>query len=230
MPTYKYPRPSVTTDCVVFGALIEHRTLQVLLIKRAGEPFKGCWALPGGFVDMGEDLETSARRELHEETGAEVDYLEQLYTFGAPERDPRGRVITVAYYALVRPMTVQAASDASAASWWALKHALDDIELAFDHRAILETAVARLRAKVCYEPIGFNLLPQHFTLRELRALYEMILGRKIDKRNFRRKILDMGILVEAGKQTDTSHRPAMLYRFDKKTYDKAVKRGLVFEI
>lgn len=230
MPTYKYPRPSVTVDVVLFG-LDAEKGLQVLLIQRNGEPFKYQWALPGGFVNMDEDLETAARRELEEETGATVDYLEQLYTYGAPERDPRGRVISVAYFGLVRPMTVEGASDARDAQWCPLDPLdwVGSANLAFDHSEILMTALGRLRAKLTYEPIGFNLLPKQFTLGQLRSLYETILGTHIDKRNFRKKIATMNILIETGV-TETRGRPAALYRFDKRAYDRAVKRGFVFEI
>jgi 8-oxo-dGTP diphosphatase len=231
--TYKYPRPSVTADIVLFGLHQSYLepSLNVLLIQRGGEPFKGQWALPGGFLDIDEDpdIEAAARRELEEETGATVDYLEQLYTFSDKDRDPRGRVITVAHFGLVRSMLVEGASDAAEAKWMPLDEAMK-AELAFDHNKILSTAVQRLRGKLTYEPIGFNLLPKEFSLGQLRKLYETILGREIDKRNFRKKILAMNILVENGMQQGTSHRPAQLYRFDKRAYDKAVKNGLVFEI
>lgn len=237
--TYEHPRPSLTVDPVIFGFDAEDATpvLRVLLIKRADNPFKGMWAIPGGFVEVsdngnqGESIDDAARRELEEETGIKVAYLEQLYTFGTPGRDPRGRVISVAYMALVRQQdyVVTAGSDAAEAHWFAVEDALDHGKLAFDHRDILKLAVQRLQGKVRYAPIGFNLLPSKFTLKELQRFYEVILMRYIDKANFRKRILAMNILAEAGVQ-DTKYRASKLYRFDKKAYDKAVKDGFNFEI
>jgi 8-oxo-dGTP diphosphatase len=247
--TYAYPRPAVTVDCVVFG--IEARAgeaggrldCKVLVIQRKGDPFRGRWALPGGFVEVsdsgnqGEDLEAAARRELEEETGLVVGYLEQLYTFGAPGRDPRGRTISVAYFALVRSTdhVTRAGSDAADARWIALPTSghggsAEGTPLAFDHDEILRMAVLRLKTKVRYAPIGFNLLPPRFTLTDLQRLYEAVLGRELDKRNFRKRILAMGVLSEAGMQENVPHRAAALYRFDKRAYDRAVKQGFHFEI
>ncbi|PPK88259.1 8-oxo-dGTP diphosphatase [Neolewinella xylanilytica] len=237
MPTYKHPRPSVTVDVVVFG-YDGGQTLKLLLIQRGGEPFKGQWALPGGFVDMDEDLEVSALRELEEETGVKDIYVEQLYTFGQPGRDPRGRVISVAHYALVNlgNHPTNAASDATRADWFSL----DELpELAFDHAGIIDLATARLRAKVRYQPIGFELLPEAFTLGELQRLYETVLGvPEFNKRNFRTRILKTGILEEVGKQENVAHRPALLYRFNEARYRKLVderdsavlRRALDFEL
>jgi 8-oxo-dGTP diphosphatase len=222
---------------VIFG-LDESNQLKILLIQRALEPFKGDWALPGGFVDMEEDLEAAALRELEEETGVRNVFIEQLYTFGQPERDPRGRVVSVAYYALVNlgEHPVHASSDADHVEWFEL----DQLpRLAFDHDRIVELAIARLRGKVRYQPIGFELLPEQFTLSQLQKLYETILGvEELNKRNFRKRILDMGILQEAGKQEGVAHRPAILYRFDKAKYEQLVqeryenliKRGVDFEV
>jgi 8-oxo-dGTP diphosphatase len=235
--TYEYPRPAVTVDCVIFG-LEESSSLKVLLVQRAQEPFQQQWALPGGFVEMEEDLEDAALRELEEETGVRDVYIEQLFTFGHPGRDPRGRVISVAYYALVNRAAhpVQAASDADGADWFAINELP---ELAFDHGQILEVAIARLRAKVRYQPIGFELLPEVFTLSQLQQLYETILGvPRLNKRNFRSRILRMGVLREVGKQEGVAHRPATLYSFDKDKYQELVKnrepellrRGVDFEI
>ena len=226
--TYEYPRPSLTVDGVVFG--LDDEDLKVLLIQRDLPPFEGQWALPGGFVRMDETLEDAAQRELSEETGLADVYLEQLYTFGDPGRDPRERVVTVAYYALVnlRDHRVQAATDARNAAWFTV----DDVpKLAFDHARILRAGLERLRGKVRYQPIGFELLPAKFTLRQLQQLYEKVLDRPLDKRNFRKKILGMGILVELDEiETDVAHRAARLYRFDKSKYDRLTKKGFNFEI
>ncbi|THH40620.1 NUDIX hydrolase [Neolewinella litorea] len=237
MPTYEHPRPSVTVDVVVFG-YDGGSHLKLLLIQRGSEPFQGQWALPGGFVEMDEDLEEGALRELEEETGVKDLFVEQLYTFGKPGRDPRGRVISVAHYALVNLSNHPAAasSDASRVEWFSL----DDLpELAFDHDQIIELATSRLRAKVRYQPIGFELLPEEFTLGELQALYETVLGvPEFNKRNFRTRILRTGILEEVGRQKNVAHRPATLYRFNEVTYRRLVeqrdsgvlRRALDFEI
>lgn len=235
--TYEYPRPALTVDCIIFG-LDESQELKVLLIQRDQEPFAGKWALPGGFVEMDEPLEQAALRELEEETGMREVFIEQLYTFGAPERDPRGRVVSVAYYALVNLSAhpVQAASDARKVAWYGLNELPD---LGFDHRQILQAAVDRLRAKVRYQPVGFELLPEQFTLSQLQRLYETILGvEELNKRNFRTRILKMGVLEEVGKQEGVAHRPAKLYRFNKEKYeqlardkyDELLRRGLDFDI
>jgi len=226
--TYEFERPSLTVDCVVFG--VDESTLKILLIERGIEPFAGQWALPGGFVRMHEDLESAALRELSEETGVTKLYLEQLYTFGAAERDPRGRVVTIAYYALVRlaDHRVRAATDARDAAWYAI----DDLPpLAFDHRKIVDVARERLRGKVRYKPIGFELLPHKFTLTELQKLYEIVLERALDKRNFRKKILGMELLVALDEvEAGVSHRAARLYKFDTRRYKRLVRQGFNFEI
>jgi len=236
--TYEYPRPSVTVDCVIFG-LDDQQKVNVLLIQRKNDPFAGQWAMPGGFVDMEEDLETAALRELEEETGVRDLFIEQLFTFGAPDRDPRGRVISVAYYALVNleHHPIQAASDARQVQWFPVN---DLPELAFDHAQIFRVAVERLRAKVRYQPIGFELLPPTFTLTQLQNLYENILGidSGLNKRNFRTRILKMGVLQEVGMQEGVAHRPARLYRFDRQKYEELekskyedlIRRGLDFDI
>lgn len=226
---YKYPRPALTVDCVVFG-LDQQYKLKVMLIQRNLSPFQGDWALPGGFVRIDESLEAAARRELREETGIEHLFLEQLYTFGAVDRDPRERIVTVAYYALVNleEHAVKAASDASDADWFALD-ALPT--LAFDHDHILAVALNRLKNKVRYEPIGFELLPQKFTLFQLQKLYETILGQDLDKRNFRKKILKMDLLRELDEvQQDVPHRAAKLYEFDEEKYQQLKQKGFNFEI
>lgn len=235
--TYEYPRPAVTVDCVIFGLDSSHQ-LKVLLIQRKHDPFAEHWALPGGFIEMDEDLETAALRELKEETGVSNVFIEQLYTFGAPERDPRGRVISVAYFALVNlsEHPVKADSDARHVEWFSIKKLP---QLAFDHAHVMEVAINRLRAKVRYQPIGFELLPEQFTLPQLQELYETILGvEKLNKRNFRTRILKMGILNEVGRQQNVAHRPAVLYSFDKEKYEQLVRekhedllrRGVDFEI
>lgn len=226
--TYKYERPALTTDCVVFG--LDDEDLKILLIQRGLDPFKDKWALPGGFAVVGETLEQTARRELREETGLKNIFLEQLYTFSDPLRDPREHVVTVAYYALVNLLEhdVQASTDASNAAWFAIDDAPD---LAFDHNKILSVAYERLRGKIRYQPIGFELLPAKFPLRYLQSMYEKILDRDLDKRNFRKKILGMDILEELDEiETDVAHRAARLYRFNKKKYDRKVKKGFNFEI
>ena len=226
--TYKYPRPALTVDCVVFG--LDERGLQVLLIRRALEPFAGSWALPGGFITVGESPDDAARRELLEETGLSDIYLEQLCTFGAPDRDPREHVVTVAYYALVRlaDHRAKAASDASEAEWFAVK---DLPKLAFDHAKILQTALQRLQGKVRYQPIGFELLPSAFSLTQLQRLYEIVLGRMIDKRNFRKKVLGLGILKGLDeKEQGVAHRAAQLYRFDRQSYRQKLRDGFNFEL
>ena len=208
--TYDYPHPAVTTDVVIFT--IRQEELKVLLIKRANAPFKGEWALPGGFVQIDEDLDAGARRELLEETGVKDVYLEQLYTFGAVDRDPRERVITVAYYALVPSdrMELRAASDAEGVGWFSV----DKLpELAFDHQGILDMAHERLVAKLDYSTIAFQFMADEFTLTELQRVYELILGESIDKRNFRKKILSLKQIEETGKERrEGPHRPARLYR------------------
>ncbi|MDB6076326.1 MAG: hydrolase [Akkermansiaceae bacterium] len=225
--TYEYPRPSLTVDCVVFG--FDGNGLQVLLIRRGLVPFLGCWALPGGFVLMDEDLETAARRELQEETSLREVFLEQLQTFGAPGRDPRGRVVSVAYFALVRPDQHPAKSDtdASEAAWFPVGKLP---ELAFDHDEILRAAQARLHGKVRWQPIGFELLPEKFTLGQLQALYEAVLGRSLDKRNFRKKLLALDFIAPLEEFTAGSHRPARLHRFDRPRYDALTEGGFHFEI
>ena len=228
MFTYRHARPAVTVDCVVFG--LDDEDLKVLLIQRDIEPFIGKWALPGGFVALGETLEESALRELREETGLTKVFLEQLYTFGNPGRDPRERVVTVAYYALVKLLDhkIQAATDARNAAWFAV----DDLpKLAFDHDEIVSTALSRLQGKVRYQPIGFELLPPKFSLTQLQRMYEIILERELDKRNFRKKVLSLDILRELDEvEQDVAHRAARLYRFDERKYRQLIKDGFNFEI
>jgi 8-oxo-dGTP diphosphatase len=226
--TYEYPRAALTVDCVVFG--LDETDLKVLLIQRKLVPFQHAWALPGGFVRTDETLDEAARRELEEEAGVTDIYLEQLYTFGALDRDPRERVVTVAYYALAKlsDHRIRAATDAMGVGWFAL----DDLpRLAFDHSEILTRAQERLRGKVRYAPVGFELLPARFSLTQLQRLYEIILGKELDKRNFRKKILAMDLLVETDElETGVRHRAARLYKFDRRKYDRLTKQGFSFGI
>jgi 8-oxo-dGTP diphosphatase len=226
--TYEFARPALTVDIVVFA--LDAEDLQVMLIERDLAPYAGQWALPGGFLRVDETLEDAARRELQEESGLKGIYLEQLYTFGGLRRDPRERVVTVAYYALVNLAghDVQASTDARNAAWFPVN---DLPRLAFDHLQILEAAHERLRAKVRYQPIGFELLPEKFTLRQLQHLYEVILDRELDKRNFRKKVLSMEFVKETNDiEKDVAHRAARLFRFDKQKYDRLMKQGFNFEI
>jgi 8-oxo-dGTP diphosphatase len=226
--SYKYPRAALTVDCVVFG--FDEGELKVLLIERALEPFKRRWALPGGFVRVDETVDDAARRELGEEAGLKDVFLEQLYTFGAVNRDPRERVVSVAYYALVKLAAheTKAATDAADARWFPISKMS---KLAFDHADILTTALARLKGKVRYQPIGFELLPPEFTLSQLQHLYEAVLEMELDKRNFRKKVLGFGLLVPLKETRMTGrHRPAQLFRFDAAKYEKLKKRGFNFEV
>lgn len=226
--TYEYPRAALTVDCVVFG--FDEGELKVLLIQRALEPFKGRWALPGGFVRVDETVDEAAWRELAEEAGLENVFLEQLYTFGAVNRDPRERVVSVAYYALVKlsDHRAKAATDAAHAEWFPIS---ETPKLAFDHADVLAAALARLKGKVRYQPIGFELLPPKFTLSQLQHLYEAVLGEELDKRNFRKKVLGFGLLVPLKEsQMSGPHRPAQLFSFDADKYEKLKKRGFNFEL
>lgn len=206
-------RHAVSVDVVIFS--LREGDLKVLLIRRAAPPFKGKWAIPGGFVRANESLEEAALRELEEETGVRDVYLEQLYTFGAPKRDPRGRIITVAYFALVADdVSPHAGREASETQW----HSMYDLpELAFDHADILKYALQRLRYKLEYTALGFELLPNEFTLTELQSAYETVLGEKLDKRNFRRRILEAEVLSETPRyrEGDGQGRPAKLFRYKK---------------
>jgi len=232
--TYNYPRAALTVDCVVFGFEAFRSeaevALKVLLIKRKLPPYEGKWSLPGGFVHVEESVDEAAIRELKEETSIVDVFLEQLYTFGAVQRDPRERVVSVAYYALVslQEHPLQAATDASEAKWFELSELP---KLGFDHDEILTCAIARLQSKIRYEPIGFELLPNRFTISQLQQLYEQILERTLDKRNFRKKLLKMDLLVDTGeKETEVAHRAAKLYRFDVEKYSELKKTGFNFEL
>lgn len=205
----KPPAVRVAVDLVIFT--VRDGALEVLLVERGVPPYQGMWALPGGFVLERETLEEAARRELEEETGLRDVYLEQLYTFGDPDRDPRGRTVAVAYYALTPPAVPRASTDAAKAGW---HPAARTPKLAFDHAAILKSGLQRLRAKLGYTTVGFELLPKQFTLSELQRLYEAILERPLDKRNFRKKILSLDLLKPEGqKRAAGAHRPAQFYSF-----------------
>lgn len=222
---YKYPHPAVTTDCVIFG--FNGERLQVLLIERGIEPFKGRWAFPGGFLKMDETAEEGAKRELKEETGLENAYIQQLHTFSAPNRDPRERVITIAYYTLVKIQEVKGGDDAASARWFPL----DEIPpLAFDHDYILRMATQRLREQIHFQPIGFELLPEKFTIRELQSLYEAILGINFDRRNFAKKMLHLEILTELDETVwRTPKREARLYKFNAEKYEELKRKGFRIE-
>lgn len=197
--SYKYPHPSVTTDCVIFG--FDGVKLKVLLVERGMAPYKGRWAFPGGFLNMDESAEEGALRELKEETGLEGAYIRQFHTFSAPQRDPRERVITIAYYALVRMQEVKGGDDASDARWFAL----DEVPpLAFDHDQILRKAEKTLRQQIHFEPVGFELLPEKFTIKQLQNLYEAILDMRFDRRNFYNKMRRLGMLELTGDTANPS--------------------------
>lgn len=215
----------VTVDIAIFT--VRERTLEVLLVKRGVPPFEGQFAIPGGFIREGEGLEEAAMRELYEETGVRNVFLEQLYTFGDPRRDPRGRVITVAYYALISSemLSLVAGADAAEARWFPTS---DLLPLAFDHKKILDYALERLRNKLEYTTVGFQLLPPKFTLSELQTVYEAILDKRLDKRNFRRKIALLGILKPLRERRQTGHKPAQLFQFSASRFEKLKDKGILF--
>lgn len=218
---YKYPHTSVTTDCVIFG--FDGTRLKVLLVQRGIEPYKGYWAFPGGFLNMDESAEEGALRELHEETGLTGAFIRQFHTFTAPNRDPRERVITIAYYALVRMQEVKGGDDAAEARWFAL----DEVpQLAFDHDQILRKAEQALRQQIHFEPIGFELLPKKFTIKELQNLYEDILDVRFDRRNFYNKMKRLGMLEQTDETTNpTQKKEAFLFRFNLTKYEELKQKG-----
>lgn len=221
-------KSAFTVDNVIFG--FDEGDLKVLLIKRGEEPYAGKWALPGYFVYPNEDLDTAAIRVLDELTGLRNVFLEQVKTFGTVNRHPFGRVITVAYFSLIKinDYTIQAASIAQKARW----HSVSETKgLAFDHNEILDSCIQRLKWLVRLRPVGFELLPPKFTLTELQHLYEAILETDLDKRNFRKKILSMDLLIDLEEtQEGVAHRPAKLYKFDKEKYKQFQSEGFVFEL
>lgn len=222
---YKYPHPAVTTDCVIFG--FDGTQLNVLLVKRGGEPYLGWWAFPGGFVRMDESSEDGALRELREETQLIPEYIEQFHTYSEPDRDPRERVITIAYLALVKIQDVKGGDDAKEAQWFPI----DKIpHLAFDHDVILRDALARLHERIHFHPIGYELLPEKFTLKELQTLYEAILGIHFDRRNFAKKMFHLDILTQLEETVwPTPKREANLYKFNVDKYKELKQRGFRLE-
>lgn len=233
---YKYPHPAVTTDCVIFG--FDGTELNVLLVRRGIEPYKGRWAMPGGFLNPDESAEDGARRELMEETGlgisapeygekSDCPYIEQFHAYSAPDRDPRERVITIAYLALVKIQDVEGGDDAADARWFPVSQVPP---LAFDHDAMLRDALTRLRERIHFHPIGSDLLPERFSLRQLQTLYEAILGVRFDRRNFAKKMLHLEILTETEEpEARSNRREAKLYSFNIEKYNDLKKRGFRLE-
>ena len=222
---YKYPHPSVTTDCVIFG--FDGACLKVLLVERGINPYKGRWAFPGGFLKMDESALQGAKRELFEETGLKDAYIHPFHAFSDPQRDPRERVITIAYYALVRISEVKAGDDAAKAQWFPL----DKVpSLAFDHDQILREATIALRRQIHFEPIGFELLPEKFTMTQLQHLYEAILDVKFDRRNFSNKMLHLGILTQLEETVILPNKKeAFLYNFNAENYQVLKQKGFRLE-
>ena len=218
---YKYPHPSVTTDCVVFG--YDGLRLNVLLIERGADPFKGHWAFPGGFLNIDESAQQGAKRELFEETGLREAYLRQFHTFSAVNRDPRERVISIAYYALVRISEVKGGDDAAKAQWFPL----DSVPpLAFDHDMMLRMAIKELRRQIHFEPIGLELLPEKFTMTQLRHLYEAILNKKCNHRHFSTEMLKTGFLTQLNETKVANNKATSLYKFNREKYNQMIKNGL----
>ncbi|WCT13518.1 NUDIX hydrolase [Mucilaginibacter jinjuensis] len=220
----------VAVDAVVFG-YTSKEGLSVLLIKRNIKPFKDSWALPGGLVRDDESLEEAIQRELKEETGVNINYLEQLYSFGKPGRDPRNRVISITYYGLVKPdaFELQADTDAADVAWFNIKKLP---QLAFDHHEILTAAHERLKNKMLYQPVGFELLEEKFPFSELEKLYMAVLDRPIDRRNFKKKVIKFGFLEETTEKQalDGAGRPGNLFKFNPQKYYQLQKEGINFEI
>lgn len=225
---YDYERPALATDCVIFG--FDGGELKLLLLEREKEPFKNKWALPGGFVFIEETTEACAKRILMEKAGIKNVFVEQLYTFSDIDRDPRERIVSVAYYALVdkKQCELVAGRDTVKAEWFGMSELP---KLAFDHGKIVKTAIQRLKGKVSYQPIGFELLNEKFTLTELQAVYESVLETEIDKRNFRKKILSMGLLKALDeKEKNVARKAARYYSFNNKAYKELTQKGFHFEL
>ena len=220
MYTYKYPHPAVTADNVIFG--FDGSSLHILLVERGLEPYKGCWALPGGFLQMDETIEQCAQRELFEETNVQEVYLRQFHVFSEVERDPRERILTVAFYALVRKSDYEliAGDDANDASWFPLNELPP---LAFDHHKIIELAQSRLQEEIRLRPIAFKLLDKKFSMSELQRIYELINNTHYDRRNFQRKMMASGFLSDEGiSKTVAANRPPQLFSFDEKLYEQSL--------
>jgi len=217
---YKYPHPSVTTDCVIFG--FDGKELNILLVERGLEPYKGYWALPGGFLKMDETIEECAKRELKEETNIDNLFVEQFHVFSDVKRDPRERVVTVAFFALVRKSDYQVigGDDAAKAAWFNWEELPP---LAFDHSEIIDMARKRLREKLVLQPIAFKLLDEKFKMSELQRLYELINGTKYDRRNFQRKMVSTGFLAEEETAQYEVGRPAQMFCFEEDKYNKTKK-------
>jgi 8-oxo-dGTP diphosphatase len=221
----------IAVDAIVFG-YSKDAGVSILLIKRKYAPFQGSWAIPGGFVLEGESLEDAVKRELQEETGVKINYLEQLYTFGKPDRDPRKRVISVSYFGLVKSTEfdkLHATTDAEEAEWFNIKSLP---VLAFDHKKILKVAIDRLRNKITYQPIGFELLDKKFPFSDVEHLYSSLLDKKLDRRNFKKKMLSLKILDELDEKAKSTGagRPGNLFQFNKKRYNELEKKGMHFDV
>ncbi len=218
----------LSIDCVIFG--FEDQQLKILLYQRAIEPEANKWALPGGFITRDEDLDHAAARILKDITGVDNIYMEQINAFGAVKRYPLERVITIGFYALINPgnYSIAPGVGAKAAKWFSIDQMPD---LVFDHNEIFDYALDKLRRKVRHEPIGFELLPQKFTLTLMQKLYEAVLGIEFDVRNFRKKLLKMDLLIKLNeKQEGVAHRAAYLYKFDKKIYGELKSKGFIFDL
>lgn len=224
---FSAPIASITVDCVIFG--FRNDALEVLLVKRSSEPESGTWALPGGFMEKDETVEIAAERVLQLMTGVSDIFMRQTGVFSAIDRHPIDRVITVGFMALINPdkFSLQSREHASEAKWFT---AADVSNLPFDHADIVKQSLQQLRSEIRYQPVGFELLPERFTLRELQLLYEAIAGETLDRRNFRRKIKAMDMLVELKEKRTGAHKSADLFRFDQKKYDQLVAKGFAFQL
>lgn len=219
---------NLSTDTVIFG--YENYQLKILLIERKNDPCKGMYALPGGFVLKNEELQLAADRVLMEHTGMQNVYLEQVHTFGELDRFPTKRVITIAYFALVKTedYSLVPGIEVSEANWFPVTQMP---ELPFDHQRIFEFCLEKLQQRIRVEPVGINLLPSKFSLTEFHKMYEAILQQDLDKRNFRKKLLKMNLLLDLNeKQQNVSHRAAKLYKFDEENYQKLLKKGFNFDM
>jgi len=223
-----YFKAAVSVDNVVFG--FDHTGLKVLLIYRGADPYRNCWALPGDLISLDTNLSDSAEKVLQDLTGLDQIYMEQIHTFGKVDRHPYGRVFTVAYFALIKieDYHLHPSSWAEEAAWFPIGEIPD---LPFDHNEILVYAKDQLKTKIRRQPIGFELLPKHFTLTELQTLYESILETEFDVRNFRKKILSMDFISDTGlKQTSVTHRPAKLFKYNAKKYNNLINTGFAFDL